>query len=174
MRPADASPTGASPTRIVLRPLTRADEPLLWRMLRLAVHLPPNAPPLPPDLTSQPELARYVAGWMRRDGDLGLAAESDGRPVGAAWLRRWLGGDRGYGFIDAATPELTIAVAPEQRGRGIGTSLLQSLIATARDDAAAISLSVARDNPARRLYQRLGFEILGDPEAASWTMRRSL
>jgi RimJ/RimL family protein N-acetyltransferase len=80
----------------------------------------------------------------------------------------------GYGFVDESTPELGIAVSPEVRGRGIGRALLASLIEHARAaQLPALSLSVESDNPALRLYERLGFEKVGRVENA-WTIRLDL
>ncbi len=79
---------------------------------------------------ARPELAHYVTGWPR-PGDIGMVAE-DGPPVGAAWLRLLPEQDPGYGFVDEQTPELSIGVVPTQRGRGIGSLLLEALIEAAR------------------------------------------
>jgi GNAT superfamily N-acetyltransferase len=57
----------------------------------------------------------------------------------------------------AETPELAIAVAPEQLGTGVGTLLLARLLDDARRIHRAIALSVRADNPAKRLYERMGF-----------------
>ncbi len=109
---------------------------------------------------ARPELAHYVSGWPR-PGDLGVVAE-DGQPVGAAWLRLLPEHDRGYGFVDAETPQLSISVVPTHRGRGIGSRLLEALIVSARAQRhEALSLSVEPDNPARRLYERCGFQLVG-------------
>ncbi len=109
---------------------------------------------------ARPELAHYVSGWPR-PGDLGVVAE-DGPSVGAAWLRLLPGRDRGYGFVDAKTPELSIGVVPTHRGRGIGSLLLEALVVSARAQRhEALSLSVEPDNPARRLYERCGFQVAG-------------
>lgn len=109
---------------------------------------------------ARPELAHYVSGWPR-PGDLGVVAE-DGPPVGAAWLRLLPEHDRGYGFVDAETPELSIGVVPTHRGRGIGSLLLEALVVSARAQRhEALSLSVEPDNPARRLYERCGFQVVG-------------
>jgi GNAT superfamily N-acetyltransferase len=70
--------------------------------------------------------------------------------------------DRGYGFVDAKTPELSIGVVPTHRGRGIGSRLLEALVVSARAQRhEALSLSVEPDNPARRLYERCGFQVVG-------------
>ena len=113
-------------------------------------------PPLEEAL-EDPELARYVESFGRQ-GDLGLVAEEAGEPVGAAWWRLFPSEAPGYGFIDEATPEVSVAVRAEHRGRGVGTVLLRALVGEARDRGIGrLSLSVARDNPAVSLYQRIGF-----------------
>ena len=156
---------------ISIRPLTQADAPLLWSMLPTVLYVPPGAPPLSPDVIRQPEIARYVAGWMR-PGDFGQVAEVDGRPVGVAWLRQGSETDPGYGFVDADTPELAMAVEAEHRERGIGTALLCAVLDAT--SARTVSLSVSAENPACRLYRRLGFETVGDAEAETLTMVRRL
>ena len=156
-----------------LRPATPADEPFLWTALYHALHVPPGADPFPPDAVRRPELARYVAGWAGRPGDLGVVAEAGGGPVGAAWLRRWPADDRGFGYMDAATPELSAAVLPGWRGRGVGSRMLGRLLAEAARTADAVSLSVSATNPARRLYRRLGFVAVQEV-GGSVTMRKRL
>jgi ribosomal protein S18 acetylase RimI-like enzyme len=68
---------------------------------------------------------------------------------------------------------LTIALAPEFRGRGIGTELLSRLMAEAKNRYHAVSLSVSADNPALRLYRRFGFEIVAS-SGYSLTMMKKM
>ena len=157
-----------------IRQLTAEDEPFLWTALYYALHVPPGADALPPEVVRQPDIARYVSGWMQRPGDLGLAADVDGEPVGAAWLRRWPSGGHGYGFVDEATPELSMSLLPGYRGRGIGTVLLHRLLTEAAREADAVSLSVSESNPARRLYERFGFVVVGEPEGGAVKMLKRL
>jgi ribosomal protein S18 acetylase RimI-like enzyme len=109
---------------------------------------------------------RYVRSWGR-PGDAGLIAIEEGNPVGAAWYRTFRGDAPGFGFVDDATPELTIAVVPSRRGRGVGHELMTGLLEHARRAGyAAISLSVEKDSPAVKLYERYGFERVAEtPEA---------
>jgi ribosomal protein S18 acetylase RimI-like enzyme len=57
---------------------------------------------------------------------------------------------------------MDIALAPAYRGRGIGGGLLRSLIAEAQASGRTISIHVEVNNPARRLYERLGFTPVGE------------
>ena len=163
--------TGEPLPNVTFRKADPGDEPFLRDMLYFALFVPAGAAPPDRSVVAQPELARYVRGWGRRGDDGCIAVTSSGDPVGAAWLRLWSADDRGYGFLDIRTPELSVAVRPEFRGRGIGTHLLQRLLACADVSYDAVSLSVAADNPAVRLYQRLGFETVS-VGGASTTMRR--
>ncbi len=103
-----------------------------------------------------PVLARYGVSWGRA-GDLGCVALADLHPLGAAWVRLWSGEDKGFGSVGDDIPELAIAVIPSYRGQGIGTRLLQTVLAMVKDRYPAVSLSVRSDNPAIALYTRLGF-----------------
>jgi len=117
-----------------------------------------------------PEMVRYFEGWGRR-GDDGYIVEEEGRSVGAAWFRLFSAEASGFGFVDEEAPEFSIALVPEARGRGIGTSLLSALLDLARDMGfPRISLSVAIANPARRLYERFGFVKVRDDADGYQTM----
>jgi ribosomal protein S18 acetylase RimI-like enzyme len=121
-----------------------------------------SAPPCD-DVLSWPDVAKYVDGWGRA-GDIGVVADGD---AGAAWVRLFTDEDHGYGFVAAHVPELTIGVAKEARGRGVGTALLERLLSR----IGPVSLSVETDNPAVRLYERFGFVRVGYV-GTSWTMQR--
>jgi ribosomal protein S18 acetylase RimI-like enzyme len=56
---------------------------------------------------------------------------------------------------------MDIALAPEFRRRGIGGELLRSLIAEASASRRKLSIHVEANNPARTLYERLGFRPAG-------------
>lgn len=78
--------------------------------------------------------------------------EVDGEPAGRLYVHR---GPRDIRIMD-------IALAPPFRRRGIGTALLDALIAEAQASGRTLSIHVEADNPARRLYQRLGFARAGE------------
>ncbi len=68
-------------------------------------------------------------------------------PAGRLYLARYPGELR---IVD-------LALLPRHRGHGVGTSLVRDVVALAASEARIVSLHVERWNPARRLYERLGF-----------------
>jgi GNAT superfamily N-acetyltransferase len=97
---------------------------------------------------STPGTAHYIAGWPR-DTDLGVIAEANGEPVGAAWLRFLSAADPGYGFVSPDIPELTIGVAAHWRGLGVGRALLRAIAEQASVEAfkRSASASSGRTSP---------------------------
>ncbi len=161
----------------MFRITSAVDEDFLWAMLYEAAFWRDQGEEERPALDearSQRWFARYVDGWGR-EGDTALVAlDRNNEGVGAAWYRRFTADDAGFGFTDSDTPEVSIGVYGEFRGRGVGSLLLGSLIVRARaHDVRALSLSVAAENPARRLYQRLGFVDV-ELVDGSYTMRLDL
>lgn len=55
-----------------------------------------------------------------------------------------------------------IALVPDQRGRGLGGRLLAALGFYAAQAGKALGIFVEHQNPARHLYDRMGFEVIGD------------
>jgi ribosomal protein S18 acetylase RimI-like enzyme len=157
-----------------IRRLTVDDEPFLWEMLYHALYVPAGQEPFPKEIVREPELARYVLGWGKKD-DRGFAAvdEVSLQPIGAVWMRLFSAEYKGYGYVGDDIPELSMALHPAYRDQGIGTDLLRHLIEDARQKYPALSLSVSSDNPAVRLYQRLGFEVI-EQNGASFTLKKTL
>ena len=84
------------------------------------------------------------------DGEF-LLIEQDGAAVG----RLYLAGQ------EAALLIVDIALLPAARGTGLGTAILSDLLA---GETRPVQLQVERTNPARRLYERLGFELVEEQE----------
>jgi ribosomal protein S18 acetylase RimI-like enzyme len=57
-----------------------------------------------------------------------------------------------------------IRVAPHLQGRGIGGRLIAEMLRDAHGRGLPVTLRVLKVNPARRLYERLGFVIVGETE----------
>ena len=55
---------------------------------------------------------------------------------------------------------MSIGVKPHARGQGVGEKLMCALIGEAAHRGLRLCLSVRSDNPARRLYERLGFRAI--------------
>ena len=158
-----------------IRPALASDAGFLADMLVEAVNWSTEWRPKSRDrVLSAPDSAHYVTGWPR-DTDLGVLADADGQPVGAAWLRFLPASDPGYGFVAADVPELTIGVAAGWRGRGVGRALLRAIAGQARARGIArISLSVERKNYAQRLYLSEGYRVVDSSGAQSDTMIKDL
>ena len=89
--------------------------------------------------------ARYPAGDFR-------IIELDGTAIGRLYVGRLPGEIR---VVD-------IALLPAYRGQGIGTRLIEDLMAEATAVGSAVTLYVEAFNPAHRLYGRLGFRTIGE------------
>jgi ribosomal protein S18 acetylase RimI-like enzyme len=145
----------------VIRSLMVEDESIVWEMLRYAAHESSIQ-----SVQQQPYLARYALNWGRI-GDFGYVASIDTSPIGAAWLRLWLGEDKGFGYVKDEIPELVIAVLPDYRGQGIGAKLLTQILGAAKMKYPAVSLSVRANNPVVRLYERTGFIQIPESEVVN-------
>jgi GNAT superfamily N-acetyltransferase len=152
------------------RPAGADDFTFLAMMLgEAAVWRPDKQTPTADEVLADPRYARYLTGWPRQ-GDSGLVAEQGG-PLGAAWYRIYTEAIHGYGFVAEDVPELSIAVIASRRREGIGRRLLVDLIeASEIHGHRALSLSVNDGNPARRLYESVGFVDV--ERRGSWTMIR--
>ena len=154
---------------VVVRRGSAQDVRFLRDMLHHAYYWKERAPDAGPG-----PVQLYVKAWGR-PGDAAVIALEDGFPVGAAWFRLFRESAPGYGFVNEHTPELAIAVVPNARGKGVGSELLEALLARAREDGyGAVSLSVDRRNSgAIALYQHHGFEQVGETDD-SLTLRATL
>jgi ribosomal protein S18 acetylase RimI-like enzyme len=144
-----------------LRPATAGDLPFLIEMLLEACNW--DGTPWYDEAKARADdhAWRYLDGWPRAS-DFGVIAEADGSPAGATWARLLTAEQPGYGYIAADVPELTLGVAAGFRRRGVARGVLTELIAEARAASyGRLSLSVDPDNPARGLYESLGFRKVG-------------
>ncbi|HTL55960.1 MAG TPA: GNAT family N-acetyltransferase [Candidatus Limnocylindrales bacterium] len=159
---------------VQLRPGITTDLDFLKEMLFEAFFWDTSTerPPLASFRDAQ-EFSKLLADWGRR-GDRAVIAEEGSARIGAAWFRLWTPDLHSYGFVNAATPEIAMAVRQDHRSKGIGRRLLHALIQTARADAfPTLSLSVSPLNCARQLYESLGFRKIGE-SGTSWTLLLSL
>jgi ribosomal protein S18 acetylase RimI-like enzyme len=65
-----------------------------------------------------------------------------------------------------------LQIAPSLQGRGIGERALRMVLGPADAEALPVTLKVIKGNPAKRLYDRLGFEVV-DEDNLQFHMRRA-
>lgn len=139
---------------------------------------------------SPPDSMNVVLRRLNRDEIGALAASLDGDPTEAQLKNRWREQEIGFrellvaevegalvGTVSISETELlpralhlfALEVAPEWRNRGVGTSIVQRVVSEAkRRRRGRVYLEVRVDNPARRLYHRLGFRRLGGAFVNPW------
>jgi ribosomal protein S18 acetylase RimI-like enzyme len=76
-----------------------------------------------------------------------LVIEIEGKAIGRLYIDR---GEKEIRLTD-------IALLPEYRGRGIGRMLLEEILEEGRASGRRVTIYVEHYNPARHLYDRLGF-----------------
>jgi ribosomal protein S18 acetylase RimI-like enzyme len=144
------------PNGVTLRPETEEDIPFL-----LAVYAGTRADEMAIVPWTQEQKDQFVLmqfGFQRKyylehyGGAAFDIVMVDGHPAGRLYVYRGSGEIR---IID-------IALLPEYRGRGIGGGLLAGILEEARERQLLVSIHVERNNPAMRLYRRLGFQFAGE------------
>jgi ribosomal protein S18 acetylase RimI-like enzyme len=146
MTPGDA----AVPTEITLRPATAEDEAFL---LKLFASTRDDFKMLIADENQLAVLVSMQFNFQRQqyqdgysDGEDNIIL-SNGQPIGRMFISE---GDRTTTLVD-------IALLPEYRNAGIGGRLLDELLKSAAEKGKSVTLHVFKANPARHLYERLGF-----------------
>lgn len=71
----------------------------------------------------------------------------NGQPIGRLYINRTADDVR----------VMDIALLPEHRGRGIGSTLMKNVLEAAAAEGKSVSIHVEMYNPAMRMYERLGF-----------------
>jgi len=143
-------------SQLCLRPVGRDDAELLYRIYastreeELAV-VPWDASVKEAFLRMQfkAQDAHYRATYPNASFDLIVNGDD---VLGRLYVNR---GESAWRVVD-------IALLPEHRRGGIGTRLLGEILAEAAAAGKAVQLHVERFNPARHLYDRLGFSQIED------------
>ncbi|MEM8883176.1 MAG: GNAT family N-acetyltransferase [Planctomycetota bacterium] len=107
------------------------------------------------------DIRDWIAKLAASDDDLLFGAFEDDRPIGIAGVCRLV---RSHAKGRHKALLWGVYVAPEARGRKIGRQLIEHAIEATRrvDGIEAIQLGVGVDNePARRLYESVGFRTFG-------------
>ena len=139
---------------LVIRPAVQDDLEVLWNFLAIAAYEPDAEA-----AKAIPGVAKYLVGWQR-PGDFGFIAAQNGAIIGAAWARRFAAAELKVPYGDEEAPKVSIGVKPHARGQGVGAKLMCAVSGEAAHRGLRLCLSVRSDNPARRLYERLGFRAI--------------
>ncbi|MDO5649742.1 MAG: N-acetyltransferase [Gallicola sp.] len=144
-----------------IKAIREKEYPFLKDFLYEAIYLPEGIEPPSKSIINEPELQLYIEDFGRQEGDIGVFAEVEEKPVGMAWVRIM----EDFGHIDKKTPSLAISIYKEYRGMGIGERLMVELLREIKDRGyEKTSLSVQKENYAVKLYQKVGYEIVEEKD----------
>ncbi len=157
-----------SPTQAVsLRPITPGDDAFLFELY--ASTRENELAPVPWSEAQKQAFIRmqfdaqtkhYATHYAERSSfDVILV---DGGPAGRLIVHR---GEHDVRIVD-------VALMPAFRGKGVGSELLRALLDEADAAGQSVSIHVEHDNPALRLYARLGFVKISE-HGISWLMQRA-
>ncbi|HEX5727118.1 MAG TPA: GNAT family N-acetyltransferase [Longimicrobiaceae bacterium] len=139
-----------------LRPITDADLEFLFRLYASTREEELAAVPWTAEQKEaflRQQFGAQHAYWQENYADTSWdLVLLDGEPAGRLYVARW--------------PEqlrvVDIALLPEHRGRGLGGRLMRGVLAEGDAAGKPVSIHVEMYNPARSLYERLGFTVKAD------------
>jgi ribosomal protein S18 acetylase RimI-like enzyme len=146
-----------------LRPITQEDQPFLYHLYAS---------------TREEEMA--LVGWSQVDQEAFLAMQFQAQHTfyqeqfaGAQFdIIECEGAPIGRLYVDRRVDEIRIidiALLPAYRGQGIGSHYMRQLLAEGQELGIPIRIHVEANNPAMRLYKRLGFRKV-DTNGVYWLM----
>jgi len=158
----------------IIRDIHETEISFLEEMLYEAIFIPEGSEKLPKEIIKHPELSRYIKEFGKI-GDICLVAELQGKLIGAIWTRIYTENEKGYGFVNTETPELSMAIFEQYRHRGIGTLLLKEMIRKLIEhNYKQVSLSVDKQNYAFDFYKEHGFEIFESTKKSATMIKRMI
>ena len=142
-----------------LRSIRDNEIELLQDFLYEAIFIPEGVEPPAREIIKQPELKLYYEDFGKGMADYCIVADDDGRVIGAVWTRIM----NDYGHVDDDTPSFAISLYKEYRGQGIGTRLMENMLALLKEKGyERASLAVQKANYAVRMYEKAGFKTVGE------------
>jgi len=139
--------------RIDFRQITNNDLEFLWKLHNLALK----------DYVAQ--TWDWDEDWQRLDFTEKFNP-ADGKIIVV------VGVDAGFWWTikrETETLLVSIRILPEFQNRGVGTKIIKNLLNESKNP---VRLQVLKVNPARRLYEKLGFEIFDETETHFKMIRR--
>jgi ribosomal protein S18 acetylase RimI-like enzyme len=124
-----------------------------------------------PHVAAMKDLAARVWGWEDARQEQFFADHFDPAPSGIVVV-----GGEDVGIVAVVWGEAdaflaNIELLPSYQGRGLGAALIRHVIAEAEARGLPVRLQVLKINPARRLYERLGFVAMGETETHDLMIR---
>ncbi len=146
---------------IEIRKWKDGEQAFLEDFLYEAIFIPEGVEAPSREIIQLPELQVYITDFGKRSDDICFLAEADGKVAGAVWVRVM----EDYGHLEEGVPSFAISLYKEYRNLGIGTALMKRMLQElARRGYEKASLAVQKANYAVRMYQKVGFEIVGENE----------
>lgn len=143
----------------IIREIKENEYPLLDDFLYEAIFIPEGVEAPPRSIINEPALQIYVRDFGSQKHDRALVAETEGKVVGAVWVRIM----NDYGHIDDDTPSFAISLYSEYRNKGIGTAMMRKMLGILSDCGyEKASLAVQKANYAVKMYRKVGFEIVDE------------
>ena len=113
------------------------------------------------EIIELPELKIYYENFGTGTADNCIVADDDGKVIGAVWTRIM----NDYSHVDDDTPSFAISLYKEYRGRGIGTWMMNEMLAILKEKGyKQASLAVQKANYAVRMYEKVGFITVNENE----------
>ena len=155
---------------IKIRKLKDGEQAFLEDFLYEAICIPEGVEAPPREIIRLPELQVYIMDFGKAPDDICFLAEVEGKVVGAVWVRVM----EDYGHLEEGVPSFAISLYKEYRGQGIGTELMKRMLQELEGRGyEKASLAVQKANYAVRMYQKVGFEIVGENEEEYLMMWRA-
>ena len=144
---------------MILRELKENEAELLQDFLYEAIFIPEGIEPPDRSIIEQPELKIYYEDFGSGRADHCIVADDDGKVIGAVWTRIM----NDYGHVDDDTPSFAISLYKEYRGQGIGTRMMNEMLALLKEKGfERASLAVQKANYAVRMYENVGFRKIDE------------
>jgi len=138
-----------------LRPLTDADQPFLLHLYGTTREVELQATGWTHEQKAQFVQMQFDAqqrAYFAYPGAAFFVIEQDGAAAGRLYLQQ----------REDALLIIDISLVPERCGAGIGHAVISAVFAQAVAVGKRVQIHVERFNPALRLYQRMGFQLVED------------
>lgn len=146
---------------IEIRKWKDGEQAFLEDFLYEAIFIPEGVEAPSREIIQLPELQVYITDFGKKPDDICFLAEADRKVAGAVWVRVM----EDYGHLEEGVPSFAISLYKEYRNLGIGTALMERMLQElAQRGYEKASLAVQKANYAVRMYQKVGFEIVGENE----------